>query len=66
MPTNNNPIAHVNAMRLGLCALSAPLLVAVAEAEAAEPVPLATEPLEETWLGYNEPRGLISNWSEVA
>ena len=44
----------------------APLLeVEEAEGDAA-PVPLAADKLEETWLGYNDPRGLISNCWEVA
>lgn len=53
-------MAPANPMKLELYALSAPLLE-LAEGEAADPVPLATELLELTWLGYNDPRGLISN-----
>jgi hypothetical protein len=58
----------VNPRRLGLHGLSAAPLLEVAEFEGNDPVlvPLAAEALEETWLGYNDPRGLISNWSEVA
>ena len=56
----------VNPKKLGLCELSAALL-GRAEAEVdAVAVPPATEALEETWLGYSDPRGLISNGSEVA
>lgn len=71
MPIANNPIIPTNPKRLGLCTPSAsPLVllvdVEVEEAEVADPVPPATEALEETWLGYNDPRGLISNVSEVA
>ena len=57
-------MAPANPMKLELYALSAPLLE-LAEGEAADPVPLATELLELTWLGYNDPRGLISNGWEV-
>ena len=40
----------------------APLLLELEEAEdVAVPVPLTPETLEVTWLGYNDPRGLISN-----
>lgn len=55
----------VNPRRLGLRGLSAAplLLLEEAELEGNDPVlvPLAPEALEETWLGYNDPRGLISN-----
>jgi hypothetical protein len=71
VPIANNPIIPTNPKRFGLCTLKAPPLVLlveveVEEAEVADPVPLATEALEETWLGYNDPRGLISNTSEIA
>jgi hypothetical protein len=62
MPAANNPITPVNPMKLGLYMPSAPECVEVAEGEdVVVPVPLAAEALEETWLGYNDPRGLISN-----
>lgn len=58
----------VNPRKFGLCELSAAaLLLELEEAEDdAVEVPLPAETLEETWEGYNDPRGLISNGSEVA
>ena len=49
-------------MKLGLYMPSAPDVLGVAEGEDVVPaVPLAAEALEETWLGYSDPSGLISN-----
>jgi hypothetical protein len=57
----------VNPRKLGLCELSLAALVELAEGEDdAAAVPLAAEALEETWLGYFDPRGCIWNGSEVA
>lgn len=56
-----------NPRKLGLFELSAAPLLELEE-EAVDDdvaVPPAAEALEETWLGYNDPRGLISNRSEV-
>lgn len=56
----------VNPKKLGLRELSAAALLELAEAEDdAAVAPLAPEALEVTWLGYNDPRGLISNGSEI-
>ena len=41
--------------------LSAAALLELAEVEDDVAVPLTPEALEETWLGYNDPRGLIWN-----
>jgi hypothetical protein len=52
--------------------LSAAAEVGLAEAEVEDPlpvavaVPLGIELVEETWLGYKDPRGLISNSSDAA
>lgn len=52
----------VNPRKLGLCKPSAAALLGLAEAvDVPVAVPLAPEALEETWLGYCDPRGLISN-----
>jgi len=53
----------VNPRKLGLCEPSAAALLALAEAVDDDPVavPPADEALEETWLGYCDPRALISN-----
>lgn len=65
-PTINNPIMPVNPRKFGLYELSgAPLLELADGEDDAAAVPLAAEALEETWLGYNDPRGLISNGSET-
>ena len=54
----------VNPRKLGYCEPSAAALLGLAEADAAEALAaeaLAAAALEETWLGYCDPRGLISN-----
>jgi hypothetical protein len=52
-----------NPRKLGLCELCAAPLLELAEAvdDAAAAVALAAEALEAAWLGYKDPRGLISN-----
>jgi hypothetical protein len=49
----------VNPRKLGLCELSVAALLELEEGEEDVPVavPLAAEALEETWLGYFDPRG---------
>lgn len=61
MPVTNSPIAPANPMKLELCMPSASALLGLAEGEDAVAVPATAAALEETWLGYNDPRGLISN-----
>lgn len=60
----NSPIAPANPTKLGVCALSGAALEGLAEAEVEVSAAIASaEAAEaaESWLAYNDPRGLISN-----